>query len=354
MSQFSLTVETDDVKENTIIELIVAYFPETIGTKNYNIQNDALSCYNKLIENSLDNSPQSQISISTPRTGKTTAESLDDLEYGNSIQKLTKYARQNNLRLVKRKTLAKEKTQQIYVTEIPNNYTILDTYYLFDTNTNCFYKMYKVNKDDNYAFLSIIREITLYNYALFLKNNVCNCNDIYIPQLYDYFLKNTKISNHEYAEIVIKYELLKIVFPITFTEETNDSNPELIIFDRVQHNTFKKAILTEWEKHYNSIAKIFDCFELNKLFHNDSHIENVCFIERDGKYKFALIDFGKATLNTPLFSSVKGFAKNDETLSIESKQERFETWINKIGNIWGETLKCGEKTQKRKKNTYKK
>lgn len=366
MSRFSLKIETDETKENTIEELIAAYFPETIGTKNYNIQNDALSCYNKLIGNSLDNSPQSQISISTSSTGKTTVESLlDELEYETSIQELTKYARQNNLRFIKRKTPAKEKKQQIYVNEDPINYTILDTYYLFDTNTNCFYKMYKINKDDNYSLLSIIREITLHNYALFLKNKVCNNTDIYIPKIYDYFLKNTKINNNEYAEIIIKYELLKIVFPISFIENKNAPNPESTIFgfvdknalDRDQHNTFKKTILIEWEKHYNTIAKLFDCFEQNKLFHNDSHIENVCFIERNGKYSFALIDFGKATLNAPLFSSVKGFAKHDAALSIESKQDRFETWINKTGEVWDKISKYGGKTRKYKKykiNVYRK
>jgi hypothetical protein len=178
--------EKNSVK-NEMIPLIESFFKIdeefiTDNNEEYDIHEEAIECYEKLI----NNTPQSTKSIRSDdsgNTGNTTKESFftnekeykdseyKDSEYEHSIKTLEEYTNQN---AIERKTPNNEREQQIFVGNIYENYTIQYTYYLSDKTNKNFYKMYMFKTTDNYAFLSILREIVLHKYALFLKKQIRN------------------------------------------------------------------------------------------------------------------------------------------------------------------------------------
>lgn len=347
-------IEVDtEFDDPSVDELIGKYFPRKIGTFNYDIRNKAIACYN----NMMDREEESEGDSPT-----TTLESYDDTaDKRMSIKKMKTYARDHNLKCIERKTPLKEQTQEILVSGRANKFTITKTYYLSDTPNDCFYKMYKFNSKNIYSILSIIREIVLHNYAIFL-NSKCRRNTpsrtvssspgrnttrrrkrnrkysaltptshtkIQIPKLEDYFFNYAEDN----TEIILRYELLHIVYPKTSRTSVSP------------RQSLKTAFTKDWITYYSKIVQLFTCFEANGLYHNDSHIENMCFVRLPNqKYSLALIDFGKATLNGPLHSSSMGFIKNNPDLTMEDRKNNFLKWIGKSvdsDTLWDEDVRYG-------------
>ena len=101
-----------------------------------------------------------------------------------------------------------------------------------------------------------------------------------------------------------------------------------------------------------------DCFERNRLYHNDTHSDNIGFYEEDGSIKVVLMDFGKATLtHNNRYQSPSGFYKEIDDIS------KFEQWLlHKIQENTGRRTFYGGRRKKRRtknrrnkkaRNTYK-
>ena len=103
---------------------------------------------------------------------------------------------------------------------------------------------------------------------------------------------------------------------------------------------------------------IFNFFVNNGLlFHNDTHNENVLFINT-GKIsyknvKLAIIDFGKSTLFQKFDPSNTGFRIGNITNSIEDKLDAFNGWLNKTKNS-KDVVYGGSRTYRKRKARYSK
>ena len=138
-------------------------------------------------------------------------------------------------------------------------------------------KKYKfINNYNNYCIVSIIREIILQIYSFLLCKNLKN---IIIPKIYQIKYKENKNSETEICLIM-----------------------EYINLENKIENSFKikKSIIM-----YQKIKKILDYLENNKLYHNDTHNENLIIL----KNKIVLLDFGKSTLYDLFSPSINGFPK---------------------------------------------
>lgn len=377
MTSFALSLDLD-MTDPDIEELIEDFFPEKIGTYNYDIRNKAITCYKDMIsrsnryetsefsrERESQNSVQSFFTASTAakssasNKSSTSNKSSGSDEVSMSIKSLIVYAKDNHLKWSERETPITEKTQEIIVANTAYRYTIKKTFYLYDVPNKCFYKMYTFNSRNVISILSIIREIVLHNYAVFL-NSKCNNNNnkskqksrkkllrrtttsssnkvathkrksikikrfhlkkthnfldtVKIPKLENYFFNYAEDN----TEIILKYEMLNIAFPKS---------------DESRHTKdLKAAILSEWKFFHTNIVDLLTCFGSNGLYHNDSHRDNLCFVQTSSRtYSLAIIDFGKATLSAPVHSSLMGFIKPKTYSLREDKKQYFLNWIDRV------------------------
>jgi hypothetical protein len=88
-------------------------------------------------------------------------------------------------------------------------YRMLTTYFANTEKKDFFYKVYKIGKSEKYAYLSVIREIVLHQYALYLKNEICK-SDIYIPTI----LNVIQYSKDENVYLILKTEYIDIITQI--------------------------------------------------------------------------------------------------------------------------------------------
>lgn len=197
----------------------------------------------------------------------------------NEILKIT----QNNIKLFDEKIIIQEKIYSLRYKEL-----------IFDNITKKIYKCVKdkvsiiksgkyiikkykfINNYNNYCIVSIIREIILQIYAFLLCKNLKN---IIIPKIYKIEYKENKYSETEIC-LIMKYINLenKITNSLKIT----------------------KSIMI-----YKIIKNILDYFENNKLYHNDTHNQNLIIL----KNKIVLLDFGKSTLYDLFSPSINGFPK---------------------------------------------
>lgn len=345
------SLDLDD-SDPGIEELIEDFFPEKIGRYNYDIRNKAIRCYHNMILEK-----DSPTSFSTVRSTVRSSSKPETM----SIENLMVYAKDNHLKWSERETPITEKTQEMIISGRAYRYTIKNTYYLFDAPNKCFYKMYKFNSRNIVSILSIIREIVLHNYAIFL-NSKCTqpqskkkslrtnsrrmsisltrrkvkqfqkipfVNKIKIPKLQNYFYNNAE----ENTEIILKYEMLHIVFP------TSNVTIDL-----------KAAIISDWEFFHTKIVELLTCFGSNGLYHNDSHIDNLCFVRISNQtYGLAIIDFGKATLSEPVHSSLMGYIKPQKDSTKRDKKQHFLNWMNRVATSdtkWDDNTRYGGFNQK--------
>jgi hypothetical protein len=205
----------------------------------------------------------------------------------------------------------------------PYEFSFKDKEFFFDEKKSFFYKKYVF--DNNNAFLSVLREIILHKYAFQLlekykKEHFPSIDKIKIPELYEIFyndsennfspLKKTNASslspinneiNNENISIIIKYELLDIY---------------TLLNDVINKNIEKK-----WFYYFTLITDVFEYFEKNKLFHNDTKRDNLCFLRDEYEIKkgnvnqkfnkIAIIDFGEATLLEQRNYQQTGFTKKE-------------------------------------------
>jgi hypothetical protein len=93
------------------------------------------------------------------------------------------------------------------------------------------------------------------------------------------------------------------------------------------------------------------CPKENKLFHNDTSINNICFLRNE--CVICIIDFGEATLNVPVNVREKGFTKKisaDEMPNDNDRKEDFIRWlgINKNKQMTPVGVRYGGKHKKTK------
>jgi hypothetical protein len=104
-----------------------------------------------------------------------------------------------------------------------------------------------------------------------------------------------------------------------------------------------QTILDKYDELKPKIETGLDCLLENKIFHNDTHCQNLGFVANvEGSYDVALIDFGKATYDHKENPSRTGFYKGQT-------QQQFADWLlHKFSegqpNIYG-----GKTTNKSKK-----
>lgn len=284
-------------EEKGMEDLIRGYFPESvIFDNNTNIQEYALKTYNDLINHKEDNKTKYEVL-------------LIELNKNNKIKKIRKEHSGND----NKKALFMIDPEDIY----PYEFSFKDKEFFFDETKRFFYKKYDF--DTNNAFLSVLREIILHKYAFHLlekykKVHFPYIDKIKIPELYEIFyndsennfspLKKTNASylspinneiNNENKSIIIKYELLDIY--------------------TLLNNVINENIEKKWFYYFTLITDVFEYFEKNKLFHNDTKRDNLCFLRDEYKIekktfnKIAIIDFGEATLLEQRNYQQTGFTK---------------------------------------------
>ena len=192
---------------------------------------------------------------------------------------------------------------------------------------NYVYKRTSFLNNNVNGFFKLVLEICLQQYAHSL-----NCG-MKIPKIYDYTLSqnddNTLSQNDDKLSLEIQMEKIEIL----------DVSKEVV----------KQELLANHEFLIKTIKAGLDCFEINGLYHNDTHSDNIGFYkDAEGRIQVVLMDFGKATLSEKnRYPSPSGFYKqlND--------REKFNEWLShKIHvNTGSQTFYGGKKrrTHKNKK-----
>jgi hypothetical protein len=373
-----LSIEIDDntkpkpydyVNDSEMITIIKSYFNyEKIFIENENIQINiqtyALQIYEILKKQDseiFDINSSIRTSVPEPSDSQdsyTTTESIYDNNNDN-----------DNLKIIGPKD---NQIQEIY-TDIgmlhKQKYQINQNYFIADKSKKFFYKKF-IFKNDTYAMygiLSILREIVLHKYALYLQNELSKSelckSEIYIPSIHNFSSNLSKFTNEKpnlnpkNIEIIIQYEFIDIIFPFTINNDTVYDKTIQTAF----YNTYRKIAIKNFTEYNTQIHNLFKCFEENHLFHNDSHIDNLCLIRnKKGGIQLALFDFGKATLNHPVVPSSLGYPKNIENNSAE-ELKLYEKWLNKnpvdqnyVQTYGGKTYGGKNRRQKNKTKTHKK
>jgi hypothetical protein len=84
-----------------------------------------------------------------------------------------------------------------------------------------------------------------------------------------------------------------------------------------------KVFFSKWDK---IIKSVFNWFERNNLFHNDTAHRNVYFTIFDKRKKLVIIDFGEAYSNVPYFSTI---VQGKETGYYRDQDfKHFKAWLN--------------------------
>ena len=207
----------------------------------------------------------------------------------------------------------------------PNNFFIGETPHLaiirnikvFSCQDVVYKKIYFFQEDTNLFFKEVL-EICLQKYALSIK-----C-DAKIPRIIDYTLLLQKSASTPFLVLLIKMEKLPIIS--LNDEETKSIEDKENIVNNIPTDTrISKfdTILENYKYWIKQIKATFDCYETNNLYHNDTHSQNICFINENGKIKIAMIDFGKATLinNDQRYQTTTGFYKEIKT------KNQFRKWL---------------------------
>ena len=194
-----------------------------------------------------------------------------------------------------------EPLQHIPILDIYKSKFILPKTEVVSCDT-CIIKSYTLFNNDEYSttiyiqqYLIVLREICLQIYANYL-NKIrkltrveYGINLVVIPQIYKVTKQANKISNYM---------------------EKIDIIPTKVFFSK-------------WDK---IIKSVFNWFERNNLFHNDTAHRNVYFTIIDKRKKLAIIDFGEAYSNVPYFSTI---VQGKETGYYRDQDfKHFKAWLN--------------------------
>jgi hypothetical protein len=362
MSKKPLPIEVGDYN-NDIDNLIKNYFPIDIKINNeeikqeQNIQDFALYIYKKLkLDNNkleLDNKNSTIPTIPTSTTPTTANLKSTDTtifsfspEKHNDIITIEKKPGNNNIKIQS----IGEKHIDIKRIELTTDKTTFFTKSIIIPLNSDFY---------NFTCLSIISEIVLHYYAIYLNKKIC-INEIKIPEILEINKKSiTEINKKtekqdEYDVISIKMEYL-----------------DIIDFKKEENKHIKNQIINKFESWNIPITKLFTCFEEHKLYHNDTHSDNLVFINTEEGTKLALIDFGKATLNNAYSVTSTGYPRllsNQSNDNQEQKQKQKQIFANlldrntnkevvettNLTRYGGKTNKTKRKKTKKRKNKKRK
>ena len=205
----------------------------------------------------------------------------------------------------------------------------------------------------NFTCLSIISEIVLHYYAIYLNKKIC-VNEIKIPEILEINKKSiTEINKKttkqdEYDVISIKMEYL-----------------DIIDLKKEENNHIKNQIINKFASWNIPITKLFTCFEEHNLYHNDTHSDNLVFINTKEGTKLALIDFGKATLNQAYSVTPTGYPRFLLYQPNDNQKQIFANWLDRNTNkevvetinltrYGGKTNKTKRKKTKKRKNKKRK
>jgi hypothetical protein len=208
---------------------------------------------------------------------------------------------------------------------VSNNFFIGDDHYTSKISSvyvySCDEFVYKRTSffiNDFNCFFKLVLQICLQKYAYSL-----NCG-MKVPQIYDCILFQTG----DYLSLEIKMEKIQIL-----------------------GSDYKHTISQNYEYFMQLIKSGLQCFERNRLYHNDTHSENIGFYIDNGFIKVVLMDFGKATLtNSNRYQSSSGFYEQ-----INNKVE-FDAWLSHTIHVntgrrsfYGGRKKRNTKKQKQRK-----
>jgi hypothetical protein len=202
-------------------------------------------------------------------------------------------------------------------------------------------KQLTVVTPENATKFFIIKELTFQKYA----DEISSICDIVVPQIYDeQFYLNEK--NNLVCEFVMdKKEKLSLNFMLGWINRTEKNDMEILL------------------NFINSVKKSFECLNDHAIYHNDSHSNNVFFVESNMDSnsdipKVCIIDFGKAMCSS-ISPSSSGLTKLDEFEMPKKTIKYFKDWINTSVNqneyreMFDERY-GGNLKKKRRKRTYRK
>jgi hypothetical protein len=167
-------------------------------------------------------------------------------------------------------------------------------------------KQLTVLTPENAAKFIILKELTFQIYA----HEISDECDIVVPQIYGiqfYFNK----TNNLVCEFVMDQ---KDKLPLDFMLDWIDNNEK----------NDKDKLLT----FINGVKQGFNCLNDHAIYHNDSHSNNIFFLQSDTDIpKICIIDFGKAMCSS-ISPSSSGLTKLDEFEIPEKIIKNFKDWIN--------------------------
>ena len=211
---------------------------------------------------------------------------------------------------------------------------------IYDTHDP--YKIIKkltVITPENATKFFIIKELTFQIYAHEISS-ICH---IVVPQIYglQFYLNQ---ENNLVCEFVMDK---KDKLPLDFMKRWIDRN---------EKNEIEKLL-----NFIKSIKQSFNCLNDHAIYHNDSHSDNVFFVESGTDSdipKVCIIDFGKAMCSS-ISPSSSGLTKLDDFEYPEETIKNFKMWIkitenqNEYREMFDERY-GGNQKKKRKKKTYRK
>lgn len=193
--------------------------------------------------------------------------------------------------------------------------------YLHTDTSGYFHKTYILSDEsdkEKFSMFSLIREITLQEYAYSLWENECKNKDFIVPKIHEYSRKQIIMKNVVYNVIDIKMEKLQLV-------DKKGRQKYVNALLNYPMPGVKDSIILQF---YTKIKNFLDCLEKNGLYHNDTHNENINFvINEQNLITLALLDFGKATVEKSIFATGTGIPRID-TDTYPEESERNEIIVN--------------------------
>ena len=295
-------------------ELIKLYFPDDINIGSDTIQNFALTIYKEL-QKKTKWTPRHN----TSSPSSTQESAFLESPYSPSTTQVSQPSPSSSFkpkRVEQSQILINGKYEDVSITKL-----------LLKRDGNNYIKKY-LFFEDNYTYLSILREIVLHYYAIYLVENQKCETTIIIPKL----IMIEEGKEEEYISLSITMDYLDLI-DLTSDDET------------------KLQILENWESYNIQIQSLLSCFETNFLYHNDTHRDNLTIVRVSGEPlpRLALFDFGKSTLKRGLQETSTGYLKGTEM-----NRKEFEKWLYRIkepDSMMDTRQRYGGKSNKNKTRT---
>ena len=270
------------------------------------------------------------------RKSPTTIVNINNLTFNKIIQK--QYQNNNRLKNIENQVINKleynqiknkgvnhsntssqHKNKKIKINQNNINQNIIKTYrrdkiettIINKKNNKQIIKIFKCHQDLLNEIKKILNEIIMHKYAIILTDEY-----------------NEKNSN-------FKFKVPKII-NITYYLNPNNEMIEISITMEKLNKIEKKCDELNDVTIYNNIISYLEFLRSNGLFHNDTHPDNLFFID-DKDYKMGLIDFGQSNTKS-LYSSFLGIKIKNNTNNHNTKINKLQAWCKKINqNKWSET-----------------